>query len=146
MQTEGRYSSLTRMALKVCEGAKRADIIDSSFIWPVFYKSYFLYKGYIEDLFYNFSRRHPHLIGGGIIFDISANIGHGACTFAEAAAPYGIVSAFEPDAENFTMLVRAVSDRDLRILRTAVCSGVGSIRWKNQKRHGDHRQLQEHTV
>jgi FkbM family methyltransferase len=80
---------------------------------------------------------------GGHILDIGANIGYCSALFARAADPGRRIYAFEPEPFNFSLLERAMLNRNCGSVvpvRAAVGAAEGEIRLRlNPRHHGDHR-------
>lgn len=112
----------------------------------LFWRSYFLYKKYVEDPFDALIKARPEVFKGGHILDIGANIGYTTSLFSSIADPQFKVYSFEPDASNFAMLTEVIgkrSDRD-RIVPVFAAVGPrdGTIElWHNEAHHADHRIL-----
>jgi len=124
--------------------ARRAGLIDKPWFEPLFTKSYFLYKRWLEDPFHGLARRSPELFHSGHVIDVGANIGYDTMVFADAVGPGFRVLALEPEARNFAMLERAIARRGVAARVTALRVAVGAADgvadlWRNVDHHGDHR-------
>jgi FkbM family methyltransferase len=132
--------------------ARTAGFLDRPLFKRLFLFSYFLYKRWYEDPFWELARRSPELFTSGDVLDIGANIGYTACVFAAAIkgnrkAP-GTVYAFEPDLASFRTLGEIVGRKNLgdsvEIFNMAVGSADGSLEfWHNEEHSADHRVVTE---
>jgi FkbM family methyltransferase len=107
-------------------------------------KAYFSYKRRFEDPFEGLVRRRPDLLAGGHILDVGAQIGYTSSVFVTALSPGFNVFAFEPEAENFSLLTEtiALSGASGRVIpvHAAVGDHEGNIDlWTNPAHPGDHR-------
>jgi len=136
------YSPLTRLLLGCYASLKKTGVLELPLAKRAFLNSYFLYKRYLEDPFFKFSRRYPELFEGGVVLDVGANCGYTAIVFAQTGASH--VYAFEPDAANVTMLNNVLSSRGVDKKVTVVAAAVGAEDgfvdlWFNAGHHADHR-------
>jgi FkbM family methyltransferase len=124
--------------------ARSAKLLENSWAKRAFVSSYFLYKKYWEDPFWNLIQRMPELFVNGGILDIGANLGYTSCLFAGALTPDAKVYSFEPDLANFQMMTDAIRRRNLtqkiEPVNAAVGSADGNVElWRNVNHSGDHR-------
>jgi FkbM family methyltransferase len=126
--------------------ARKSHLLDTGWGRRAFAASYFWYKRYLEDPFYNLVQRHAELFRGGNILDIGANIGYTATVFSRAVDPEYKVYAFEPEQFNYDLLelslqANKTSGRIVPI-RSAVGDRDGTIEvGENKHHHADHRIL-----
>ncbi len=82
------------------------------------------------------------LVPGSVVVDVGANIGLYTLRFARRAGPQGRVVAFEPDAENFTLLeanIAANGYANIAAVRKAVSDRTGvSTLYRCVENRGDH--------
>jgi FkbM family methyltransferase len=124
--------------------ARKSRLLDTGFGQSAFAASYFLYKKYLEDPYFELAKRHPALFQGGHILDLGANIGYTASVFSRFVSPGYKVFAFEPELFNYRLLEREAAKNALKIVpvRSAVGDVDGTIElWENRDHHGDHRIL-----
>jgi FkbM family methyltransferase len=136
------YSLLTNVLLHGYRALKKSGVLDYDIPKQFFQGSYFLYKRYLEDPFYNLARRYPDLFRDGIVLDIGANCGYTALVFSTTAAQK--VYAFEPDPDNIKMLKDLVTKKRLTQRVNVVAAAVGAsdgelTLWRNPGHHADHR-------
>jgi FkbM family methyltransferase len=128
---------------------RRRGWLDQPVVSRLFLRAYFAYKRYLEDPFHEIAAARPGLFRGGHILDIGANVGYTALLFARAADPRARVYAFEPDALNYRLLLRALTwagPVGQRVVPVPVAVGdrVGSVDLLVSERSGaDHRVLTE---
>lgn len=129
---------------KVYGAVRATGLLDLPVCKNVFVRSYFLYKGVVEDPFQSLLRTRPQLLEGGNVLDVGANIGYTACLFSRFLNPGMKVYAFEPDPANFEMLQTTARRRAAPNLvvpvQAAVGEADGSVElWENRSHHADHR-------
>jgi len=110
----------------------------------LFSVAYGMYKRLVEDGLAAMLRNHRHLVAGGFVFDIGANIGYTASLLARYCDPPFEVLAFEPEPENVVLLRRSIrrgkSTERIVIHEVAVGRATGvALLWRNKNHHGDHR-------
>jgi len=126
--------------------ARKSGLLNTTPGQWIFSKAYFSYKRRVEDPYYAFLHRFPHLLRGGNVLDIGANIGYTSLLFSGRIDPQFKVFAFEPDEFNFRLLERVAgspqADGRIAAVRSAVGSQDGTVElWLNPRHHGDHRIL-----
>jgi FkbM family methyltransferase len=88
-----------------------------------------------------FFRRH--LSPGGIVLDIGAHIGYYSLIFAEAVGPSGKVFAFEPNPENYRLLLKNIrinKFQNIEPINKAVSDKTGVLNlYESDSNSGDHR-------
>lgn len=114
----------------------------------LFLQAYYFYKKHFEDPFFDFTNNYPHLLRNGHILDVGANIGYTSSVFAKFLNTGYKVFAFEPEPNNVSLLLEAITDRDLQHKICPVSAAVGANPgvlelWINNSHHGDHRILTE---
>jgi FkbM family methyltransferase len=129
--------------------ARSANLLQTSWAKRAFASSYFIYKRFLEDPFWNLTHRRPELIENGDVLDIGANIGYTSYLFAGVLKPGFNVYSFEPDWANFQMLLGMIQRKKLRNKIIAVNAAVGSNEgtvefWHNEEHSGDHRVVTNH--
>jgi FkbM family methyltransferase len=129
--------------------ARSAKLLENSWAKRAFVSSYFLYKKFWEDPFWNLIRRKPELFENGDILDVGANVGYTSCLFAQALKQGFKVYSFEPDQANFQLLAEVIRRKNLSERIVAINSAVGSTDgyvefWHNEKHSGDHRVVTDH--
>jgi FkbM family methyltransferase len=82
------------------------------------------------------------LVPGDVAFDIGANIGYTTCLMAQMVGPGGAIHAFEPEPENFAVLVANVAHNGfantmLRELALSDRCGPQPL-FLSRTNHGDH--------
>jgi len=77
------------------------------FAFPIYRPLYGLFKSYADRAERELLARH--LFGGAVVVDASANIGTYSRFLAQCVGPSGVVHSFEPDADNFKRLSRALA-------------------------------------
>jgi len=128
--------------------ARSSGLLEVSLFKHAFLFSYFLYKRWYEDPFWELTQRSPELFKGGDILDIGANIGYTACVFAAAVERPSRIYAFEPDLSSFETLEEIIRRKNLgdlvEIFNMAVGSADGSLEfWHNEEHSADHRVVTE---
>ena len=128
--------------------ARSSGLLEVGFFKRAFLFSYFLYKRWYEDPFWELTKRSPELFKGGDILDIGANIGYTACVFAAAIKPTAKIYAFEPDLASFATFEEIIRRKNLgdlvEIFNMAVGSADGSLEfWHNEEHSADHRVVTE---
>lgn len=140
---------LLGLLTEVSAAARRRGLLDQPGMASLFLRAYFGYKRWVEDTFHLIATARPALFRGGHILDIGANVGYTALVFARAADSDARVFAFEPDALNHRLMVRALAragaiGRRVVPVRTAVGDHVGSVDLLTSERSGaDHRVMTE---
>jgi FkbM family methyltransferase len=120
--------------------ARRAGLTERPWFQAAFPRAYFAYKRWVEDPYAGLVRRRGDLFRGGHVIDVGANIGYNAVLFARALAPGFKVFAFEPDAQNFALLARAIAGLPVEAVASAVGADDGELElWRNPDHHADHR-------
>lgn len=134
---------------EISAAVRRRGLLDRPGMANLFLRAYFGYKRYVEDSFHLIATGRPELFRGGHILDIGANVGYTALVFARAADSDARVFAFEPDALNHRLMVRALAragaiGRRVVPVQTAVGDHVGSVDLLTSERSGaDHRVVTE---
>jgi FkbM family methyltransferase len=142
-------SVVPSLLTEVSAAVRRYGLFDQPALASLFLRAYFAYKRYFEDPFHLIAAARPELFRGGHILDVGANVGYTALVFARAADPAAKVFAFEPDALNHRLLLRALAQagatgRRVVPVATAVGDHVGSVDLLISERSGaDHRVLTE---
>jgi FkbM family methyltransferase len=114
----------------------------------VFSFSYNLYKRFLEDPHTQLFKRYPHLVKGGHLIDVGANIGYVTVELSKVLTPGFKVFSFEPEANNFKFLnnsIKQLPNRDsIFLFQFAVgdTEREGNI-LVNKLHHGDHRLVNE---
>jgi FkbM family methyltransferase len=130
---------------EVSAAVRRRGLLDRPAVAGIFLRAYYGYKRYLEDPFHSITTARPELFRGGHIVDIGANVGYTALVFARAADAAATVFAFEPDALNYRLLLRALSQagptgRRVVPVQKAVGDSVGQVELLISERSGaDHR-------
>ncbi|MBN8548807.1 MAG: FkbM family methyltransferase [Deltaproteobacteria bacterium] len=145
------HAPSTNFLLHLYSSVKRMGLLDVPLVQRIFRRTYFLYKGLLEDPFKDFTKAYPKLFQGGNIVDVGANVGYTSLLFAKVVSPGRRVFAFEPDQSNFIALQQVLrssrcSERVVPV-KAAVGEQEGTIElWINQNHHADHRVATEHFV
>ncbi|MFI5183626.1 MAG: FkbM family methyltransferase [Vicinamibacteria bacterium] len=124
--------------------ARRAGLMRVRWFRRGYTRAYFSYKRRFEDPFDGLVQRRPDLFAAGHILDVGAQIGYTSSLFVKTLSPGFKVYAFEPEAENFSLLNEtiALSGASGRIVsvHAAVGDREGNIEfWTNPAHPGDHR-------
>jgi FkbM family methyltransferase len=117
----------------------------TKFQWfqKLFVRTYYCYKKYLEDPFYNLTKNYPELFENGNIIDVGANIGYTTIVFSNAIDKLFKVYAFEPHPvifDNMDFMVSKYSN-SANIIRvnSAIGDNEGEIQLiHNTNHHGDH--------
>ena len=133
---------LQKILLKVYSLVNKTGLLETYYFKKTFWFAYFLYKQYVEDPFWGFTRKYPHLFQGGNILDIGANIGYTSTIFSNVISTGFKVYAFEPDETNFKSLKEIVKLRKkigkIIPIQAAVGETKGTIKiWHNENHHAD---------
>jgi FkbM family methyltransferase len=144
-----RTTNLLRFLTTGYQLVDKTGIFRSYLFRRAFVSSYFFYKRFYEDPFWQLIRLRPDLFGDGDILDIGANIGYTSWLFAKILSPASKVYSFEPDDSNFDLLQEVVRKRKLSSQVVPVHAAVGASDgcvelWHNERHHGDHRVLTDH--
>ena len=139
MTTESR-SLFVRLAPAAYRRLRLEKVAASRGGSAVFARAYWLYKRWIEDPHAGLVRAHPHLLRGGDVLDVGANIGYTTSLFARAVEPGRQVISFEPEEQNFARLSAVARKHDcVRPVRSAVGDHDGVCALKVNRHHpGDH--------
>jgi FkbM family methyltransferase len=129
--------------------ARSAKMLETGWAKRAFVGSYFLYKRFWEDPYWNLLQHRPELLASGDILDIGANVGYTSCLFAGAMTPESKVYSFEPDPTNFQLLSDVIRRKKLSQKVLAINAAVGASDgcvelWYNKKHSGDHRVVTDH--
>lgn len=124
----------------------RTGITKYQWFQNLFIRTYYCYKKYLEDPFYNLTKNYPELFVNGNIIDVGANIGYTTIVFSNAIDKLFKVYAFEPHPvifDNMELMVSKYSN-SANIFR--VNSAIGDIEgeiqlFHNAQHHGDHQIL-----
>jgi FkbM family methyltransferase len=85
---------------------------------------------------------------GGVVIDVGANIGYYTLIFADLVGEGGRVFAFEPDPDNFALLVKNVEAngyQNVVLVQKAISNETGKIRlYLCKDNKGDHRIYDSH--
>ena len=127
---------------------RRSGFLRTSLGRRLFKSAYFVYKRYIEDDLHDLVLAFPHVVGGGDVLDIGANIGYTATVLAKATGTHRKIYAFEPEPFNFRILQQAAVQPEfggkIIPLQLAVGAENGTIDlWINDRHHADHRIVTE---
>ncbi|MEB3189648.1 MAG: FkbM family methyltransferase, partial [Snowella sp.] len=137
-----------RILLIIYSLLNKTGLLETDYFKKIFWFAYFLYKQYVEDPFWGFTQKYPHLFQGGNILDIGANIGYTSTVFSRVIYPGFKVYAFEPDDRNFKSLKEIIKLRKkigkIIPIKAAVGESKGTIKiWHNENHHADHRIVTE---
>ena len=100
---------LTRTLISTYALVDRTGITKYQWFQNLFIRTYYCYKKYLEDPFYNLTKNYPELFVNGNIIDVGANIGLHTLNMARIVGNTGQVFAFEPDPSNFEILKKNVN-------------------------------------
>jgi len=133
--------------------ARRARLTRQPWFEWVFMRSYDLYKRFSEDPYHGFVAKRPECFSGGHIIDIGANIGYNSALFASVLTTGFKVWAFEPDQENYRMLIKRIAKAGTQEQVVPFMEAMGAADgelpiWHNEMHHANHRvvtaQFKEH--
>ena len=136
----------TALALKAYRALVQSGLLDNRVIKSTFLHTYFAYKRFFEDPYFNLSKRYRALFEGGHVLDVGANVGYTSAIFARAITGDYKVYAFEPEQKNFAQLLLTIENSNLadKIIPIAKAVGERDARlelWLNPFHPGDHRIL-----
>lgn len=125
---------------------ERTGITEYQWFQSLFVRGYYNYKKYLEDPFYNLTKKYPKLFADGNIIDVGANIGYTTVVFSNALEKSYKVFAFEPHPVIFNNMALMVSkytnSANVTRVNYAVGDEEGEIKlMHNARHHGDHQIL-----
>ena len=128
--------------------ARRTGLMKAPWFRRAYVRAYFFYKRRFEDPFDGLVRDRPALFQGGHVLDVGAQIGYTVSLFSKALSPGFKVYAFEPEPENFSLLLETIGSRcaqgTIIPVPAAVGDRAGSVElWRNPAHPGDHRVASE---
>ena len=129
--------------LHLYRGVRRSGLLELSLFRRLFRLSYFTYKRYLEDPFYNLASKHPRLFENGHVIDVGANVGYTSLVFSKAISKDLKVFSFEPEPINFAQLEELLGEvSGVELIQSAVGSKNGSVDLLiKEESHADHQVL-----
>lgn len=134
--------ALQSLALKLYSLLVRTGLMKQPLARRLFVSLYSAYKALIESG--PVDRLHDHVPPGSLVIDIGANVGFFTRKFARWVGEAGQVVAVEPDAQNFTHLIRILGKSNegarVKTYHAAAAAKDGVLRLQRNEVHpGDHR-------